>query len=75
MHMDPPQTYLPVGVASHIFINTLDSYLQPGAAVAQHVAKVALQAIVWPRLDSDSNTLGVTALRVPAGRSRFRRLS
>lgn len=67
-----PVTHWPVGVAGHVFVHTLDSYLQPGAAVGQHVAEVALQAVVRPRLDGDPHTLGVTALRVPAWRKLSR---
>lgn len=60
-------THGPVGVAGHVFIDALDSYLQPGASVAQHVTEVPLQAVVGPRLDSDPHAFGITALRVPAG--------
>lgn len=60
-------TRWPVGVPGHVFVHALDSDLQPGAAVAQHVAEVSLQAVVGSRLDGDSHTLGVAALRVPAG--------
>lgn len=62
----------PVGVTGHVFVHTLNSYLQPGAAVAQHVAEVPLQAVVGPRLDGDAHALGVAALRVPAA-GRWRR--
>ena len=65
-------TRWPVGVPGHVFVHTLDSDLQPGAAVAQHVAEVSLQAVVGSRLDGDSHTLGVAALRVPAGGNRLR---
>ena len=69
----PSLTHWPVGVSGHIFEDTLDADLQPGAAVAQHVTEVSLQAVVRPRLNSDSHTLGVTALRVPEeGNSHFR---
>lgn len=57
----------PVCVTGHVLVHTLDAYLQPRAAVTQHITEVSLQAVVWPRLDSDSHALGVTALRVPAG--------
>lgn len=60
-------TLWPVGVSGHVFIHTLDPYLQPGAAVTQHVTEVSLEAVVRTGLDGDSHTLGVTALRVPAG--------
>lgn len=64
----PSILLIPVGVTSHVFINTLNSDFQPGAAVVQHVTEVALQAIVRPRLYGDSHTFSVAALRVPAGK-------
>lgn len=74
LHPSPPTSYWPVCVAGHVFVHALDSNLQPGAAVAQHVTEVSLQAVVRPRLDGDSHTLGVTALRVPAAGNRLSHL-
>lgn len=42
----------------------LDPDLEPRAAVVEHVAEVAAQAVVGPRLYGDADALGATPLRV-----------
>ena len=45
-------------------VTHLNTDLEPSAAVEQHVAEVAPQAVVGPRLYGDADTLGAAPLRV-----------
>ena len=46
-------------VSSHLY-----SDLEPGTAVEEHIAEVAAQAVVGPRLYRDADTLSAAALGV-----------
>jgi hypothetical protein len=51
----------PIGIPGHILINTLDSNLNPSAAVAQHVRNMRRLAVIWPSFycDCDAFALGL----------------
>ena len=53
-----------VGVSGHIFVHRLHANLKPGAAIAQHVREVPLEAIVRSGLDRDPDALRLAPLAV-----------
>ncbi len=63
-----PDGVAAVGVPGHVLVDGLHSDLQAGAAICQHVAQVALQAVVGTGLDGDAYALCVAPLGVPERR-------
>ena len=55
----------PVCVSGYIFVHTLYPYLQPSAAITQHLAEVLTEAVVRPRLNSNPNTFDTTSFGIP----------
>ena len=53
-----------VGVSGHIFVHRLHTNLKSGAAIAQHVREVPLEAIVRSGLDRDPDALRLAPLAV-----------
>ena len=53
-----------VFVPCNIFIHRLNSNLQSGAAVTQHVRQMSFETVIWPGLNSDTNALTETLFTV-----------
>lgn len=54
-----------VGVPRNVLVDALHANLQARAAVLQHRADVWFEAVVWSRLDGDSDALLLAVLAVP----------
>ena len=52
-----------VRVPRYILVDRLHTDLKTRAAISQHLAEMRLQAVIWPRLDRDSNTLCLALFR------------